>query len=828
MRDVIERDLAWLPATGEMSRLIRSYDWCRTPLGPLEQWPQSLRTAAGLMLASKGPVSILWGAEHIQLYNDAYITVAADRHPAALGQPAAQAWDDAFEPFLGPVFDRVLAGETVEVDEHEVTLRSPLGELVTRYFTASFLPIADDKGGVAGIFHPLTEATEQVSTRKALRQREERLQRVLDGMAEGFGLLAPDFTILEQNAEALRMDGRPREEIIGRSHWEVFPGSEHSELGRLLRRAMTERVPVLLEHRHIWNDGHAGWLEMRAYPTSDGTLAVFWRDVTDRKAAEEQLQESEARLRALTNNLPAGMVYQIATGAGGSDRRFLYVSQSHEKLTGVPADAVLADPTIPYRLIEPEDRDRLAQAELRAIRDKAPFEVEVRFRRADGETRWCRIISAPREQQDGSLIWDGIQIDTTDQKIVEAALRELNDTLEERVAARTTELEHAHEQLRQSQKLEAMGNLTGGVAHDFNNLLSPIIGSLDLLLKRGVGNQREQRLIEGALQSAERARVLVQRLLAFARRQPLQSQPVDIGELVKGMADLVASTTGPQVKVVVDISDPLPAAVADSNQIEMALLNLSVNARDAMPHGGTLRLSVDSQEVGQGHRTGLNPGRYLRLSVADTGVGMTDETLKRAIEPFFSTKGLGRGTGLGLSMVHGLAAQLGGGLTIKSAPDAGTTVEMWLPASERKAIEVNDGATAEDHGGAGTILLVDDEELVRSSTAAMLLDLGYAVIEAGSAEEALQMVERDMPFDILVTDHLMPGMTGTELAKTIAKRRPDARILVISGYAEVDGIAPDLSRLTKPFRQAELGARLRELEEAEARAGAACAFMGPP
>lgn len=635
MHDVIDRGGAWLVATGEMSRRIRDLDWGQTTLGALESWPQSLRTAVGLMLASREPVSILWGPEHIQLYNDAYVPIAGERHPDALGRPASEVWEEAFDSFLGPTFARVLGGETVEIDEHAVQLRTRQGRFEERHFTASFMPIADESGGVGGVFHPLTEVTAEVRARAALRQREERLHRVLNGMAEGFGLLAPDFTILEQNLEALRMDGRPREEIVGRSHWEVYPESEHSELGRVLKKAMAERVPVSLEHGHAWEGGGTRWLEMRAYPTSDGALAVFWRDVTDRKQAEEalreerdrnaeilesisdafyavdanwrftyvnrvaegwwgrsredllgkvywdefpeavgsnaykahlraaeerqvvrldtlspildhwvdisiypavegglavycrditekkqaetRLHESEARLRALTDNLPAGMVYQIATGADGLDRRFLYVSQSHEKLTGVPADAVLADPTIPYHLIVPEDRHRLAEAEAAAIAGKTPFDVEVRLRRTDGEVRWCRIISAPREQADGSLIWDGIQVDTTDQKLTEAALRELNDTLEQRVAERTAELEQAHEQLRQSQKLEAMGNLTGGVAHDFNNLLSPIIGSLDLLLKKGFGNERERRLMDGALQSAERARVLVQRLLSTLR-----------------------------------------------------------------------------------------------------------------------------------------------------------------------------------------------------------------------------------------------------------------------------------------------------------------------
>ena len=374
---------------------------------------------------------------------------------------------------------------------------------------------------------------------------------------------------------------------------------------------------------------------------------------------------------------------------------------------------------------------------------------------------------------------------------------------------REAELAEARDALRQSQKMEAMGQLTGGVAHDFNNLLTPIVGSLDMLERKQVGNERERRLIAGAAQAAERARVLVQRLLAFARRQPLKPVPVDIAALVDGLSDLVASTTGPQIDVAVDIQKDLPAAEADPNQLEMALLNLSVNARDAMPEGGRLLISATAETVGAGHRSKLAPGEYLRLSVADTGSGMDEATMARAVEPFFSTKGVGKGTGLGLSMVHGLALQLGGALTLQSRPGEGTEVELWLPQSaarlDHARVESGDAPT---QTARGTALLVDDEELVRMSTAHMLGELGYDVLEATSGEEALRLIEENIHFDLLVTDHLMPGMTGTHLAREVRSRRDDVTILLVSGYAEQDGVDPDLPRLTKPFRKDELAASL--------------------
>jgi len=380
-----------------------------------------------------------------------------------------------------------------------------------------------------------------------------------------------------------------------------------------------------------------------------------------------------------------------------------------------------------------------------------------------------------------------------------------------------TERRQAEEALRQSQKLEAMGQLTGGVAHDFNNLLTPIIGGLDMLQRHQVGNERERRLVDGALESAERAKTLVQRLLAFARRQPLQPKAVDIAALVHDMGNLIASTTGPQIKVVVEVADGLPYARADHNQLEMALLNLSVNARDAMPDGGTLRITVSCETLGPLHPARLPPADYVRLSVADTGVGMDHDVIARAVEPFFSTKGVGKGTGLGLSMVHGLASQLGGALTISSKPGIGTNIDLWLPVTaDQERTDERSAGPAALVGGEGIVLLVDDEDLVRASTAHMLVELGYRVVEAASAEEALGLVDGGSAFDLLVTDHLMPGTTGADLARAVKSRRGVLPVLIISGYADADGIAPDLPRLTKPFRQDELALKIAAVT-AEAR-----------
>ncbi|WP_260181481.1 ATP-binding protein [Sphingomonas sp. BK580] len=412
--------------------------------------------------------------------------------------------------------------------------------------------------------------------------------------------------------------------------------------------------------------------------------------------------------------------------------------------------------------------------------------VENRYLAKDGSIRWLSWLTAA----DGDMVYG------SGRDITEARARE--DTL------RRTE-----EALRHSQKMEAMGQLTGGVAHDFNNLLTPILGSLDLVRRKLADGDRSARLLDGAIQSAERARTLVQRLLAFARRQPLQPNAVDLVAMTRDMSSLLSTTLGPQVRLVIETQEDLPPAMADRNQLEMALLNLAVNARDAMPEGGTVRIGISQKLVLDG--TGaVPPGAYLGLSVADTGIGMDQETRTRAIEPFFSTKGLGRGSGLGLSMVHGLASQLGGTFQLESALGAGTKAELWLPVSSASAVTTRAEDATPVSVVVGRVLLVDDEDVVRVAAAQMLQDLGYEVFEADSGAAATRMVANGWQPDLLVSDHMMPGMTGTALARQLRALLPGLGVLIVSGYADVETLSPDLAHLPKPFRQDDLAQALAD------------------
>ncbi|WP_420136376.1 ATP-binding protein [Sphingomonas sp.] len=393
-------------------------------------------------------------------------------------------------------------------------------------------------------------------------------------------------------------------------------------------------------------------------------------------------------------------------------------------------------------------------------------------------------------------------------------LHALAAELEQRVEERTRERELAVQQLHEAQKLETLGQLTGGVAHDFNNLLTPIIGALDLLQRKVSGNDaRVDRLIGHALQSGERAKTLVQRLLGFARRQVLQTGPVDLCELLEGMRDLIASSAGSTIELRLHCSADVPRALADPNQLELAILNLCVNARDAMPNGGILTVAAEQVLIDPGSDSKLTPGLYVRLSVIDTGIGMDAPTLARAVEPFFSTKETGRGTGLGLSMVHGLAGQLGGAFTLSSNPGKGTRADFFLPVTnERRATVPSRSEQAPaPQTRRMTILFVDDEELVRKGTAEMMRDLGHDIIEASTGEEALAKLDAGLELDAVITDYKMPRMDGGELARRIRRERPMLPILLVTGYTGASEPVLGLPVLNKPFNLIELAEALNRL-----------------
>jgi PAS domain S-box-containing protein len=482
--------------------------------------------------------------------------------------------------------------------------------------------------------------------------------------------------------------------------------------------------------------------------------------------------------------------------------------------------------------VHPDDRERRKTTLDATLKVGSDYNIEYRTIWPDGSEHWVETRARAVRGADGKMkSVVGVSLDITARKTADierdtllsqlaaerTALAELTATLEQRVEDRTTDLlkevaarEKAQEQLRQAQKMETIGQLTGGVAHDFNNLLMAVMGNLELLRKRIPDDPRLHRLIDGAMQGTERGASLTQRLLAFARQQDLKAEAVDLGALIRGMIDLLERSLGPRVALRLNIPDNLPSAQIDANQLELAILNLAINARDAMQDGGSIDIKVAEHRVGA--ESTLKPGDYLKVSVIDNGAGMSPETLKKAIEPFFSTKPLGKGTGLGLSMVHGLAVQLGGTLELTSTVGCGTTAALLLPVTT-KAPEISGPAHVARHvARSAVILFVDDDPLIAMSTTEMLEDLGHRVIPANSGRHALDILRSGEPIDLMMTDHVMPGMTGIELAAASREMRPTLPILLATGYADLpEGAQLDLPRLAKPYHQDQLRDRLDQL-----------------
>jgi PAS domain S-box-containing protein len=511
------------------------------------------------------------------------------------------------------------------------------------------------------------------------------------------------------------------------------------------------------------------------------------RALEDRDAAEEalrareELRKSEERFRILVQGVTDYAIYMLDQNGHVTN----WNAGAH-RIKQYQASEIIGQHFSKFYTEEDRQGGEPERA-LGAARQEGRFEKEGKRVRKDGTTFWAHVVIDPIRGEDGEVL---------------GFAKITRDITERRDAQRA--LEKAQEVFFQSQKMDAIGQLTGGIAHDFNNLLSAVLGSLDLLRKRLPDDAKSRRLLDNALQGARRGAALTQRMLAFARRQDLKIEAVHPCALIDGLVDLLQPTLGPAIELEVDCSSQLPLALADANQLELALLNLAVNARDAMPQGGVIRIAA--RETLSEREDFLSLGRYLCLSVTDNGEGMDKRTLERAAEPFFTTKGIGKGTGLGLSMVQGLAAQLGGRLVLESEKGKGTKVELWIPIAgessrERPSAETSNASACAERSM--TILAVDDDALVLMNTVAMLEELGHTVLEASSGAAALEILQ-SRRVDLVLTDQAMPRMTGMELARQIRATWPLQRIIIATGYAELPENTLALPKLAKPFELRDL------------------------
>ena len=603
-------------------------------------------------------------------------------------------------------------------------------------------------------------------------------------------MLDPEGRVTSWNPGAQRFKGYTHDEIIGR-HFSQFYGEEDRKAGLPARALEISAREGKFENEgwRIRKDGSRFWAHVVIDPirSPDGRLVGFakiTRDLTERKAAEDRLRQKEEQFRLLVQSVTDYALYMI--DADG------YVSswnQGAERIKQYRAEEIIGQHFSKF-YTEGDRQKGEPQNALATARRDGRFEKEGWRVRKDGTQFWANVIIDPIRNVSGAIIgFAKITRDITERRDTQKAL------------------DQAREALAHSQKMDAIGQLTGGIAHDFNNLLMVILGSLELAGKRLPDDARVTTLISNAAQAAQRGAALTQRMLAFARRQDLDLKPIDVPALVRGMTDLLQSSLGPSVRIETHFPLKLDLVHADANQLEMALLNLAVNARDAMPDGGSIIVAAREEIVKPRSRSKLKAGRYVRLSVKDTGEGMDKATLRRAMEPFFTTKGVGRGTGLGLSMVHGMTDQSGGRFFLKSQKGEGTTAEIWLPAA--KATRPAQGGRFIQDGMTGTrplvVLAVDDDGLVLMNTAVMLQDMGHTVFEATSGNQALEILRREPSVDLVITDHAMPRMTGAQLAAAIKAERPGLPVILATGYAELPpGVDANLPKLGKPFRQQEL------------------------